>query len=123
MAASWRLVGRVLVVTESGVTSNDEIERAFVNEALSDRRTDQAARVLWDSRASVTPLSAEDIEWRTRYLRSLAEQGRLKRFALLAREDQDATAALVRSEMPKAVGPLEFAVFTDEAQAVSWLDG
>ena len=115
MAVSWRLVGRVLVVTESGVTSNDEIERAFVMEALSDQRTARGARVLWDSRASVTALSAEDMEWRTQYLRSLAEQGRLNRFALLAREDQGATAALVRSEMPKAVRPLEFAVFTDEA--------
>jgi hypothetical protein len=121
MAVSWRFVGPVLVVTEAGVTSNDEIERTFVGEALLDPRCGQGARVLWDSRTSHAALSAEDMEWRMNYLRSLGEQGRLARFALLAREDQGATTELVRSEVPKAVSPLEFSVFSAEAQALSWL--
>jgi len=121
MPVSWRFAARVLVVMEAGASSNDEIERAFVEEALSDPRCGQGARVLWDSRTSHAALSAEDMEWRMNYLRSLAEQGRLARFALLTREDQRTTTELVRSEVPKAVGPLEFSVFTDEAQALSWL--
>lgn len=121
MPVSWRFVGRVLVVMEAGASSNDEIERAFVREALSDPRCDQGARVLWDSRTSHAALSAEDMEWRLTYLRSLAEQGRLARFALLAREDQQVTVDLARSQVPKAVRPLEYSAFTDEAQALSWL--
>lgn len=122
MPVSWRFVGQVLVVREAGASSNDELERAFVEEALSDPRCGQGARVLWDSRTSHTALSAEDMEWRLNYLRSLAEQGRLARFALLAREDQRSTIELARSEVPKAVSPLEYSAFTDEAQALSWLE-
>ena len=121
MAVSWRFVGRVLVVTEAGASSNDEIERGFVGEALLDPRCGRGARVLWDSRTSQAALSAEDMEWRMNTLRSLAEEGRLARFALLTREDQHATTQLARSEVPKAVSPLEFSVFTNEAQALSWL--
>jgi hypothetical protein len=97
MAVSWRLVGRVLVVTESGVSSNDEIERAIVGDALSDPRCAVDARIPW-------------------------QQGRLARFALLTRRDQRTTTELVRSEVPKAASPLVFAVFTDDAEAVSWLE-
>jgi len=122
MAVSWRIAGRVLVMTESGVTTNAEIERAFVGEALADPRCAKGARVLWDSRASETALSAEDVGWRLNYLRSLAEQGSLARFALLARQDQSTTTELARSEIPKAVGPLKFAVYTDEFEALSWLE-
>jgi hypothetical protein len=61
------------------------------------------------------------MDWRVSYLRSLAEQGRLVRFTLLAREDQRTTIELVRTEVPKAARPLEFSVFTDEARALSWL--
>ena len=124
MAVSWRFVGRVLIVTEAGANSNDEIERAFVGEALSDPRCGQGgARVMWDSRTSQKALSPEDVEWRMDYLRSLAEEGRLAKLALLAREDQRATAALAESEVPKVTRPLEFSVFTDEARALSWLVG
>jgi len=122
MSVSWRFTGRVLVVTEAGVNSNDEIERAFVVEALSDSRCHQGARVLWDSRTSQAALSAEDMEWRLTYLRSLAEQGLLAKFALLARENQGAAIALARSEVPKVVDPLEYSVFTDEGEALSWLE-
>lgn len=122
MAVSWRVSGRVLVVTEAGVNANHEIERAFVVEALADSRCRRGARVLWDSRTSEAALSAEDMEWRVNYLRSLAEQGVLARFALLARESQGVTIELARSEVPKAVAPLQYSVFTDEAQALSWLE-
>lgn len=122
MAVTWRFVGRVLVVTESGVTSNDEIERAIVGGALSDPRCAVGARVLWDSRTSEAALSAEDVEWRMNSLASLAKQGRLVRFALLTREDQRTTTELARSEVPKAASPLVFAVFSDDAQALSWVE-
>jgi len=122
MAVSWRVSGRVLVVTEAGVNANHEIERAFVVEALADSRCRRGARVLWDSRTSETALSAEDMEWRVNYLRSLAERGVLAKFALLARESQGVTIELARSEVPKAVAPLQYSVFTDEAQALSWLE-
>ena len=122
MAVSWQFVGRVLVVRESDVNSNAEIEQAFVGDALLDPRCGTGARVLWDSRASLAALSAEDMHWRMSTLRSLAEQGRLTKFALLTREDQRSTTELARSEVPKAVRPLEFSVFEDEAQALSWLE-
>jgi hypothetical protein len=122
MAVRWQFVGTILVVTESGVNSNDEVERAFVVEALSDPRCGPATRVLWDSRTSGTPLSSEDVEWRLTYLRSLAEQGRMARFALLAHEGQRTTVELARSEIPKLVSPLEFSVFTNEVEALSWLE-
>jgi hypothetical protein len=121
MAVSWRFVEGVLVVTEAGVSSNDEIERAFVGEALQDARCDRGTRVLWDSRTCQAALSAEDMAWRTDYLRSLAKQGRLAKLALLFREDQPTTIELVRTEVPKAVSPLEVSAFTDETQALSWL--
>jgi hypothetical protein len=79
------------------------------------------ARVVWDSRTSESPLSADDVEWRLNYLRTLAQQGRLERIAPLAREDQRTAMELVRSEVPKVVRPLEVAVSTDEGQALSWL--
>jgi hypothetical protein len=109
-------------MTESGVTTNAEIERAFIGEALVDPRCTKGARVLWDSRTSETALSAEDVGWRLNHLRSLAEQGSLARFALLVRQDQRTTTELARSEIPKAVGPLKFAVYTDELEALSWLE-
>ena len=120
MAVGWRFVGAVLVVTESGVCSNDEIERAFVFDALSDPRCAAGARVLWDSRSAETALTAEDMEWRIDYLRALAQQGRLARFALLAR--YFATTQLARAEVPKAVAPLTYSAFTSEAEALGWLE-
>jgi hypothetical protein len=122
MPVSWRFLGRVLVVTESGLNSNDALEQSFVREALADSRSAPGARVLWDSRASETALSADDMEWRMNWLASLAQRGRLVKFALLTREDQSVTAELARSEVPKAARPLDFGVFTDESQAVSWLE-
>jgi hypothetical protein len=56
------------------------------------------------------------------WLASLAQRGRLLRFALLLRADQSMTIDLARSEGPKAARPLEFGVFTEESQAVSWLE-
>ena len=59
MGASWQFSGEILVVTEEGVTSNDDLERAFVREALADPRARPGQAVLWDSRLSVTAITAE----------------------------------------------------------------
>jgi hypothetical protein len=46
MGASWQFRGEILVVTEEGVTSNDDLERAFVREALADLRASPGQAVL-----------------------------------------------------------------------------
>jgi hypothetical protein len=61
------------------------------------------------------------MEWRASYLRQLAQEGRLTKFALLTREDQRLTTELLRAEVPKVVSPLQYAVFVDEEEALWWL--
>jgi hypothetical protein len=109
-----------LVVTETGVTSNDELERAFVREALADPRARPGLSVLWDARRSVTPMTAEDVEWRSSILSELAQQGDLARFALLLGPDQGLTAVAARQRRTEIVS-LQFAVFDNESEAAAWL--
>jgi hypothetical protein len=120
MAASWHFRGAILVVVENGVTSNDELEQAFVREALAEPRAKPGQAVLWDSRLSVTPITAEDVEWRSRMLWELAERGRIARLALLLAPRQNMTAATLRQRRI-AIPGLRFEVFADEADAVAWL--
>jgi len=120
MGASWQFSGEILVVTEEGVTSNDDLERAFVREALADPRARPGQAVLWDSRLSVTAITAEDVEWRSRMLWELAERGRIARLALLLAARQSLTAATLRQRRT-AIPGLRFEVFSDEAEAVAWL--
>jgi hypothetical protein len=120
MAASWQFRGELLVVIEDGVTSNDELERAFVREALADPRANPGLAVLWDSRLSVTPIAAEDVEWRSRMLWELAEHNRVARLALLLAPRQGLTAATLRQRRT-AIPGLQLEVFSDETEAVAWL--
>jgi hypothetical protein len=119
MSARWELRDRLLVVIETGVTSNAEIEQVFVAGALADDRVRPGAHVLWDARASENLLSSDDYVWRFERLNALAEQGRLSRLAILIRAQRD-RLDLARSELPKALD-LEVGVFTDEAEALRWL--
>jgi len=121
MPIAWEFRSTLLAVTETGLVPNREIQRAFLGEALSDARSGPGTRVLWDARESETPLSAEDVAWRTETLSSLAQRGVLSRFALILRADQRDSLALGRSQMPKAVHPLQFGVFTQESEALAWL--
>jgi hypothetical protein len=117
----WEFRGTLLAVAESGVVANEEVERVFVGEALSDARSGHGTRLLWDARGSQTPLSADEIGWRIDTLSGLGERGVLSRVALLVRAEQRATVALGRSEVPKALAGLQFDTFTEESEAVAWL--
>ena len=121
MPIAWELRGTVLVVTEAGMVPNSEIEQTFLGEALFEVRSAGPARVLWDARGGRTPLSPDDIEWRTETLSSLASRGVVSRFALLLKAERQLTIQLARSEFAKVVAPLQFGVFTEESEALAWL--
>ena len=122
MPLSWRLGGVVLIVTESGLVSNDEIERLILRDALSSPPARDPVRVLWDARPSESPLTSEDVEWRGRVMRLLGEHGQLSRLALVVRPEQRLTLELGRTQLPNTVDPLAFAVFTEQREALSWLE-
>jgi len=123
MPLSWRFRGAVLMVTESGLISNDEIERVILRDALSSPPGRDAARVLWDARPSESPLTADDVDWRGQVMRLLGEHGHLSRFALVVRPEQRLTLEIGRTQLPKAVSPLAFGVFTEQQDALRWLEG
>jgi hypothetical protein len=122
MPVSWRFQGAVLMVTESGVISNGEIERVILRDALSSPPARDAVRVLWDARPSESPLSSEDIDWRGQVMRLLGEHGHLARFALVVRPEQRLTFEIGRTQLPRAVTPLAFGVFTEQHEALGWLE-
>src|SRR5262245_59574499 len=115
MPASWEYRDALLVVIETGITSNDELERVLIREALADSRATLGLTVLWDARRSVTPMTAEDVEWRSTVLSQLAQEGRLARFALLLGPDQSLTAVAARQRRTAIVG-FQFAVFDNELE-------
>jgi hypothetical protein len=122
MPVTWEYRGPLLVVTESGITPNAELERAFIHEALADQRAGSALRVLWDARGSERPVSGGDITWRIEVLRSLAERGLLFSLALLVRGGHVGLTAGLGPEMAKEVKPLRFDAFNDESEALAWLN-
>jgi len=121
MPIAWEFRGSILTVTATGVVPNPEIERIILGEALSGVQEGEGIRVLWDARGAMTPLSAEDVEWRTQTMASLAERGVLSRFALLMRPEWRDTIAVARLTIPQVVRPLEFEVFSEEDEAWAWL--
>lgn len=121
MAVTWEYRGELLVVTETGDLPDEELERAFVHEALADARARPAMRVLWDARGSEAPLSHGDIEWRVDLLTSLGVRGVVARMALLVRGGKSLTADLGR-DMARAVLPLQFNAFSEESEALAWLN-
>ena len=122
MPIAWEFRGPILVVTLTGAVHNPEIERVILGEAFSGVQAGAGIQVLWDARGALTPLSPEEMEWRTETMSSLAQRGMVSRFALLMRVEWQDTIALARSEsMLKAMHPLQFAVFTEEEEALAWL--
>jgi hypothetical protein len=122
MPLSWRFRGAVLMVTESGLISNDEIERVILRDALSSPPARDPVRVLWDARPSESPLTSDDVDWRGQVMRLLGEHGHLSRFALVVRPEQRLTLEIGRTQLPNAVSPLAFAVFTEQFEALDWLE-
>jgi hypothetical protein len=120
MPARWEFRGDVLVVTETGVTSIEEVERVFVAGGLADPRAGRHTRVLWDARASENPLSSDELAWRFERMDALAAEGLISRFALLIRTTAP-TIEVSRVELPKVFQVLSFAIFSDEGQALRWL--
>ena len=119
MSVTWTFRGNVLVMIEMDVSTNEELERAFVHEALADARARPGLAVLWDARRSLTPLTAEDVAWRSRVLSELAARKLIARVALLLDAHQTLTAAAA-GQRPEIPG-LAFGVFRDELEATAWL--
>jgi hypothetical protein len=121
MPVTWEFRGKLLVLSVAGIVENSEIERAF-DQALADPRCGPGIRLLWNASRSQTPVSAADVKWRLGLLSSLADRGILARVALLGRVDQRSTIAIGRSAVMEKALAAESAVFTDESDAVVWLE-
>ena len=122
MPVGWEIRGVILRLSFVGVVEKEEIERAIA-EALSDPRAHRGMRLLWDARRSATPVSADDIAWRLELVSRFADQGLFTRAALLFGDTHRATAAIFEPEMSRSPLRLPGATFTDEAEALAWLEG
>jgi len=120
MPVTWGFRGLVLTVSVIGVVTNDEIERAF-DEALSNAPSRRDLRLLWDARASLTPVSSEDMAWRFNLVSSLSERGILSRAALVAQNEHLALLTLARAQLQQALPALQSEVFTEPPEALAWL--
>jgi hypothetical protein len=121
MPVTWRLQGAVLVLEVRGVVTNQEIE-VTIGEAVASAPCQSGLRLLWDARKTQTPISSLDMAWRFELLASLGERGVFSRGALLLRQEQRQLLALGRLETAKALRSLESHVFSDEAEALAWLE-
>ncbi len=121
MPVRWEVRGALLVLAFSGVVEKKEIEGALAA-AFADPRSQRSMRLLWDARQSETPVSTDDLAWRFALVSSLAERGHIDRVALLLTERWQATLDYLRDEAPRIVPQLPAGVFTDEADALAWLE-
>lgn len=121
MPVTWEPRGAVVVLSVSGLVTNWEIAIA-IHEAIANAPRQGGMRLLWDGRKSQTPVSSPDIAWRFELLSSLAERGIFSRGALLLRTEQRQYFDLAQLEIGKALRPMEAQVFTDEAEALAWLE-
>jgi hypothetical protein len=121
MPVTWKFREVILMLRVCGVVTNREVESAFAA-ALAKAPSQSGLRLLWDARESQTPVSSEDVEWRFQLVSSLGERGILSRAALLLRPDQRAFLEFGRLELGKTLRPVEGAAFSDEAEALAWLD-
>jgi hypothetical protein len=121
MPVTWKFRETILMLRVCGVVTNREVESAFAA-ALAKAPSQNGLRLLWDARESQTPVSSEDVEWRWRLVSSLGERGVLSRAALLLRPDQQVFLELGRLELWKALQPVDGATFSEEAEALAWLD-
>jgi len=122
MPVECEIRGAVLALAVIGVVRNEEIERALGG-ALADPQCRPVMRLLWDGRRSQTPVSRDDIEWRIDLVQALALRGRLSRVALLGRVDQRLTIDLGRKAVAaNLLSAVSAGVFTDESDAIAWLE-
>lgn len=121
MPVTWKFRETVLMLRVCGVVTNREVESAFAA-AVAKPPAPSGLRLLWDARESQTPVSSEDVAWRCQLVSSLGERGVLSRAALLLRPDQQAFLEFGRLELWKALQPVEGATFSDETEALAWLD-
>lgn len=121
MPVTWEYRGTLLVVSIIGVIQNQEIEQAF-GEALSDSRSGSGLRLLWDARRSETPVTSDDVAWRLELVSSLAKRGHFSRGALLGRGELGALFPIWLTELPKMAQVVPFRAFTDESEALAWLE-
>ena len=121
MPVTWKFHEAILMLRVCGVVTNREVESAFAA-ALANAPSQSGMRLLWDARESQTPVSSEDVEWRFRLVSSLGERGVLSRAALLLRADQRAILEFSRLELWRTLLPVEGAAFSEEAEALEWLD-
>jgi hypothetical protein len=121
MPATWGFRGPVFTLTVIGVVTNEEIAQAF-EEAVANAPSRSDLRLLWDARASLTPVSSDDMAWRFRLVSSLAERGILSRAALLVRTEHLALLQLARAQLRNALPVIESEVFTEPAEALAWLE-
>ena len=121
MPVAWEIRGAVLTLSLAGQFTNDDIERAL-QEAAADERCRPGMRLLWDPRRSETAMSSADLEWRTELVAACAKRGLLARFALVLRPDQQISLDVFASEAQKQLDALPVRAFTDESEALAWLE-
>jgi hypothetical protein len=121
MPVTWSIRGLVFVLSVVDVVSNQEIEQAFADAVASAPRA-RGLRLLWDASASLTPVSSSDIAWRFELVSSLAERGILVRVALLVRNEQRLILDLFRAQLQQAIPSIHSGVFTESAEALTWLE-
>ena len=121
MPVEWELRSRVLILLFSGIVERDEIEAAFAAALADPRAREGGLGLLWDGRASQTPLSTDDLSWRFALVSALAERGVVRRAAVLVTEHWRATLDYFRAEAERLATGLRVEMFTDEAEALAWL--
>jgi len=121
MPVAWGVRGLVFTLSVVGVVTNEEIQQAF-DEALANAPARSDLRLLWDARASLTPVSSEDMAWRFRLVSSFTARGILSRAALLVRSDHVALLELSRAQLQKALPAIQSEVFTEPSEALAWLE-
>jgi hypothetical protein len=121
MPVSWSYRGSVLVLKASGVSDAGALERAFA-EAAADPRFAQRPSLLVDGRDSQTPLSAAEIQARVEFFESLAQRGITPHYAFVLRDGPLLAAGRVAAQAARRVGGVELALFSDEDEALAWLE-
>jgi hypothetical protein len=121
MPVAWRLNGPVVTLSVSGVVTNEEIE-AGLRAAIAATPDSSGLRLLWDARASQTPVSSDDMAWRFDLVSSLADRGILSRIAVLFLDQQGLVCELARVQMQRALPGLPCEVFSEPAAALAWLE-
>ncbi len=121
MPVAWGFRRLVLTLSVVGVVTNQEIEQAF-DEAVANAPGKSDLRLLWDARATLTPLSSDDMAWRFRLVSSLAERGILSRAALLLGSERTTLVELALAQIQRALPAIQAGVFTEAAEALAWLE-